>query len=284
MADETGAASEAAKSVFGEGAPAPETPPETTEAPEWAIAKHWVGDGKDYAERVTASYAALEKAFHAKGGDAGDPHDDDIAKYQALVTEEALSGFDRIPAEERGHELLLEAVKAAGLGPRKANEIVQHWLKGRNDAAPVPETDEARKSRVIHEMGPSGAVRATEVATWIGAQAKDGSLTADEIKAMVPLAGSAAGMTVLWKLSRAGGGGPPSAEQHAADQAALRQDRAEKVQSIREKMADPTVYQSPSRLAALQEEFNALTKGGAVRLDGSPPGRGRRPGEPGMAM
>ena len=259
------AAAEAAR-LFGDGeAPAPAP----AEIPEGVVVKYWQaakGDKEEYARHLAQGYTELNRRFTQATQGAGD---DPVGETPELYwtrpedTPEALAEkYDRLDfGDIEAIRDISRSAHAAGLGPKRAQAIVDGYLDLRQKAAPEVETDEARRSRVIHEMGPQGAQMASAVATFIGARARSGELSAEQVAALMPVAESAAGMEALFKLSRASLAAPPAMTNGVSLQA----ERDAAVAQLKKDLADPSKLSDPEFLA----RYRSMVKEGYT-LDGRP--------------
>lgn len=265
-AQEGPGATEAATRLFGAGSET-EAGTEAPAMPEGYIEKYWQaakGDAAEYARHLSQGYANLNGQFtKATQGASEDPVGELVETYWAERTPEELGKtYGRLDfSDMEAVRDIYRAAHAEGLGPKRANALVDGYLKARNDAAPEVETDEARRSRVIHEMGPQGAAQAAAVATWIGAKARSGELSTDEVEALMPLAESAHGMAALFKMSRSSLGPPPDSSGAAGG---LEAEREAAVAEVKKGLTDPEKLSDPKFIA----RYNALVKEGHL-LDGS---------------
>ena len=266
-AQEAAGAAEAATRLFGEGAE--QTPvTEHPAMPEGYIEKYWQaakGDAAEYAKHLSQGYTHLNGQYTQVTQQMGEDKPGETAElYWAEQTPEQWSeqyaklDFSDVDAIRD----IYRAAHAQGIGVKAAQGLVAKYLESRNTAAPEVETDEARRSRVIHELGVQGAQTAAAVAQWVGAKARSGELTTAEVEALLPLADSADGMRALFKMSRSSLGPPPAgtAETKSGLEAAREQERDE----IRKGLADPEKLADPAFVA----RYRAFVKDGHL-LDGS---------------
>ena len=256
------AATEAAR-LFGTPAapqPAPGGNGAAPPMPDGLIEKYWTGDMEAYARAVTQGYTHLNgeytKATQQLGGDApGEVAD----AYWAERTQEAFAAqYPKLDFEDmEGVRDVYRAAHAQGLGPKRANALVDAYLARRNATAPEVETDEARRSRVIHELGPQGASMAAAVGAWVTGS----GFTGEEVAAMAPLAEDPVGIRVLFKLSRSSLTAPPSGQGPMGHE----MERRQAVAQVRKELAE--CEGSPS--ADLIARYTALTQPGRT-LDGQP--------------
>ena len=264
----TGAATDAAAKLFGgEAKEQPEgTPPAM---PEGYIEKYWQaakGDATEYAKHLSQGYAHLNGQYTQVTQQMGDDKPGETAElYWAEQTPEQwgekYAKLDFSDADAIRD--IYRAAHAQGIGVKAAQGLVEKYLESRNTAAPEVETDEARRSRVIHELGVQGAQTAAAVAKWVGAKAQSGELSAAEVEALMPLADSADGMRALFKMSRSSLGPPPAGAVEG--KTALEAERAEAVAQMKKDLTDPEKLADP----AFIKRYQALVKDG-MTLDGEP--------------
>ena len=235
---------------------------EISPMPEGLIEKYWTGDMEAYARAVTQGYQHLNgqytQATQQLGGD--DRPGEVVEAYWAERTQAALEAqYGKLDfADMEGVRDVYRAAHAQGLGPKRANALVDDYLARRNASAPEVEADEDRRSRVVHALGPQGAKMAAAVAAWV----QGGGFTAEEVAAMAPLADSADGVRVLFKLSRASLSAPPAGDGLSGG---VEAQRAREVAEVKAGLADPRKLADPAFIA----RYRALVKDGYT-LDGRP--------------
>lgn len=259
------AATEASR-LFGTGT-AEGQAQDAANLPQGYIRKYWNaarGDASEYARHLSQGYAALNAEFtKATQGNAEDPRGEDAEAYFAGQTPEAWAEkYSRLDfSEPEAIRDIYRAAHDAGLGPKRAQSMVDAYLQRSHERAPEPEDDATRRSRVIHELGPQGAAMAASVATWIQGHVKGGTLTGTEVASLAPVAETADGIRALFKMSRStlgtlpAGQGPQAAEIH----------RTQELEALRADMQDPKKALTPEVAA----RYKALVRDGFT-LDGEP--------------
>ena len=258
----TNAATEAAR-LFGAPAATQDTTP-ASPVPEGYVEKYWQaakGDVNEYAKHLSQGYTHLNGQFTQATQRLGDDAPAETAElYWAEQGPQAWAAkYDRLDfSDEAAITDIYRAAHAQGIGVKAAQGLVEKYLDARQAAAPEVESDEVRRSRVIHELGPQGAAMAAAVSAWVTGQGFD----AEEVGAMAPLAESAAGMKALFKLSRATLGAPPSAGNVAQ---AAEMERQKEMEDVKKGLADPKNLVDPKFI----ERYRRLTRDGHT-LDGEP--------------
>ena len=276
MADETtnGAAgapaadADAAKEtarLFGQGdaPPGGVAPGSPGAVPEGFVEKYWnaaKGDPTEYAKVLSEGYRQLNGQFTQATQAQGDDKPGEVPEaYWAERTDASFAEkFARLDfSDMESVRDLYRAAHGEGWGPKRTNAPVDAYLTLRNKAAPEVETDEARRSRVIHELGPQGAQKAAAVATWVSGM----KLDAAQVQALAPVAESAAGMEALFRMSRATLGAPPAGGAQGGGQEA----REAEIAQLKADLADP----EKAFTSEVRARYARLVKPGHT-LDGQP--------------
>ena len=281
MPDEAG-------STPANGAAAPQTPPAAPDAsaeaarlfgagdgaapgtghpgmPEGYIEKYWnaaKGDAAEYARHLSQGYTHLNAQFtQATQGAAEDPRGDSADAYFAgQDPKQWAEKYDRLSFDDP--EAIRDIYRAAhetGLGPKRTQAMVDAYLQRRQSGAPEVESDESRRSRVIHELGPQGAAMAHAVATFMQGHARAGTLTGTEMAALAPVAETPDGIRALFKMSRSSMTRLPDGQGAAGLEAARQKEMAD----LKEALADPKRALLPETAA----RYKALVRDGYT-LDG----------------
>lgn len=255
-------AGEAARLFGAPAAPTGAPAPDGTAAPmpEGLIAKYWTGDLTGYAQAVTQGYQHINGEYTKLTQQlGGDPAGDNPDAYWAERTQDAFAAqYPKLDfSDMEGVRDVYRAAHGQGLGPKRANALVDAYLASRNATAPEVEDDATRRSRVVHELGPQGAQMAAAVGAWV----TSGSFTAEEVAAMAPMAESADGMRALFKLSRASLTAPPSGPGPSGGEV----ERQQAIAQVRKELAGCEGNPSPD----LVQRYRTLTKDGHM-LDGTP--------------
>ena len=256
------AATEAAR-LFGAPAAAGDVPG-ASPVPEGYVEKYWQaakGDVAEYARHLSQGYTHLNGQFTQATQRLGDdaPGETPELYWAEQAPEEWAAKYDRLDfGDVDAIRDIYRAAHAQGIGVKAARGLVEKYLEARQAAAPEVESDESRRSRVVHELGPQGAAMASAVSAWVSGQ----QFTAEEVAAMAPLAESAAGMKALFKLSRATLGAPPGA---GGVQQAAEMERQQELAEVKKGLADPANLVDPKFIA----RYRALVRDGHT-LDGAP--------------
>ena len=267
-ADPNAAANAAAESARLFGQPDPNATAPSTAAPalpEGYVEKYWQaarGNPEEYAKVLSEGYRQLNGTYTQITQSLGEDKPGEVA--DAYWAERPKADFEKAYPklsfeDEEAVRDIYRAAHAQGLGPKRANALVDHYLASRNKAAPDVESDEDRRSRVIHEMGVQGAAKASAVATWIHGMGLD----AAQIGALAPVAESAAGMEALFRMSRASLAAPPAGGEGTLAQPA--DTRAAEIAQLKADLADP----EKGHTAEVRARYLRLVKDGHT-LDGEP--------------
>ena len=220
-----------------------------------------------YAEAASKGYAELQAKFtQMSQAEGADVPLNSPAELAATIGDLS-SKYDRLDGVPELTQELAGILHGQGMGPKRAAAVIEAVLTKRQGEAPARMSMEEQRSRVVHELGPSGAAIATRVANKMHAMEQDGRMDAEGFEQLVPLAGSAAGMRVLDRLLN-GAAPPPDASQVQQGQ----QWRQQEIADIRKGLTDPNKLADP----AFIERYRKLAKEGFM-LDGKPvqqPGRG----------
>ena len=265
MADEsTGTPADAnaeAQRLFGEGTPPASDSGTPGALPAGYIEKYWnaaKGDAAEYAKVLSEGYRQLNGTYTQVTQSLGEDKPGEVA--EAYWADRTKAGFEeKYPKlsfdDEEAVRDIYRAAHAQGLGPKRANALVDHYLEARNKGAPEVEDDETRRSRVIHELGPQGAQKASAVASWV----MGGKLTADQVKALAPVAETKDGIEALFALSRAGVGQPPAGDPAVAT-AGVELAREAELAQLKADLADPVKGHS----AEVRARYMRLVKPGKL--------------------
>lgn len=201
----------------------PESKPEDGR-PEWAPEEYWK-DGAVQTEAMAKGYRDLRADYTRKAQRLAELE----KKGKVEIPKEADSYLEGLPWDalaekhpraaaamgEKGAaspmvEHLLRSAHANGVPPDTAQAMLATWLEAVDPHSPEVLTQAERHKAAVGELGPLGVHIARDVSSWLVARNERKPFTEPQMAEITRLAGTAAGVSVLYELMREGGEGPPA--------------------------------------------------------------------------